>query len=162
MRALRTLASLFLLLVALSAAAGLRGAAPVSATTGPSDVPALYKVPLAVAKQFPGQYVLQAMVTNARITHAQMIINFNSLNYLSGVGQFTGYDAQGHLTVWVTDMYNFRLTSAGVEVPLLLASTKQIGTMYLHVAKGGNLEGRIVLFGKSYAIAWRKNLSIPG
>ena len=160
MRRLRTVACLFLLLVALSAAAGLRGAAPVSATTGPSDVPALYKVPLAVARGFPGQYVLQSAVTNARITHAQMIINFNSLDYLSGVGQFTGYDAKGHMTVWVTDMYNFRLTSAGVEVPLLLANTRQLGTMYLHVTKNGDLVGWIVLFGKSYSIAWHKNLSI--
>jgi hypothetical protein len=161
MRLLKLLGCLFLALVGLSMLFGMSTAQPVSATTGPSDVPAHYTVPLAVARAYPGQYVLQATGGGARITRAQMIINFNSLDYLTGVGQFTGYDAQGHLTVWVADMYNFRLTRAGMEMPLLLANTNQLGTMYLHVTKAGDLEGQLVLFGKSYPIIWHKNLSIP-
>jgi hypothetical protein len=159
---LRAVACLFLILITLSAAAEFRGAPTASATTGPQDVPALYKVPHAFAVQFLGQFVLTSVAKGARISQVQMLIDFNSLDYLAGVASFRGYDAQGHQITWVADMYNFRQTAAGMQIPLLGAgiSTPQLGTLYLRPLKTGDLVGQIALAGKRYAIGFHRTLKL--
>jgi hypothetical protein len=158
---IRRVLFLLLVLIGLEGAASFQGFATVFATTGPSDVPARYKVPHAIAALYPGQYALRTVASDARISHAQMIIDFNSLEYLAGVAQFSGYDAQGHQTTWVADMYNFHLTAAGMVVPLLgPANAVQLGTMYLHHAKSGDLVGQIALPTRRYSISWHKTLSL--
>jgi hypothetical protein len=153
---------LFLILFALSVSVGSRHVPSASATTGPSDVPALYKVPHAFAEQFLGQFELVSVAKKARITQVQMLIDFNSLEYLSGVVSFRGYDAQGQVDTWVADMYNFRQTSAGMRIPLLGPGigTPQLGTFYLRPTKSNGLTGQLALGSKRYAIEFHRTLKL--
>ncbi len=158
----RSVGCLFLVLLALSVSGGFRHVPSASATTGPSDVPALYKVPHAFAEQFLGQFELVSVAKGSRISQVQMLIDFNSLEYLSGVVSFRGYDAQGNVDTWVADMYNFRKTAAGMQIPLLGPGigTPQIGTFYLRPTKGNGLKGQIALGSKRYAIELHRTLKL--
>ncbi|HEY8286803.1 MAG TPA: hypothetical protein VIJ28_20620 [Chloroflexota bacterium] len=162
MRMLRMVVCLFLVLLAMSVNAGFRDVPSASATTGPSEVPALYKVPRAFAEQFLGQFTLKSVTKGSRISQAQMLIDFNSLNYLSGVISFRGYDSQGYQITWVADMYNFRQTTAGMRIPLLGPgiNTPQFGTLYLRPTKKGDLVGQLALGTKHYAIQFHRTLKL--
>jgi hypothetical protein len=158
---------LFLALIVLSAA-GFRGTATVGATTGGAIGPALYKVPYKIAVLYPGEYVLQSAASGAHITtysggiRSHMLIDFNSLQYLAGVAQFSGYDAHGFQSTWLATMYNFHLTAKDTMVMDLLgpANATLFGRMYLRRTKTGDLVGHIALPIKQYAIAWHKTLSL--
>jgi hypothetical protein len=125
-------------------------------------VPALYKVPRAFAEQFLGQFELVSVAKKARLTQVQMLIDFNSLEYLSGVVSFRGYDAQGQVDTWVADMYNFRQTSAGMRIPLLGPGigTPQLGMFYLRPTKSNGLIGQLALGSKRYAIEFHRTLKL--
>jgi hypothetical protein len=158
----RVVVCLFLVLFALNLNVGFRHIPSAAATTGPSDVPALYKVPRAFAEQFLGQFELVSAAKGARLSKVQMLIDFNSLEYLSGVASFQGYDAQGHVETWVADMYNFRQTAAGMQIPLLGPGigTPQLGTFYLRPTKTEDLVGQLDLGKKRYAITLHRTLKL--
>lgn len=161
-RTTRLTVCLFLVLLTLSVNVGAGHVPAASATTGPSDVPALYKVPHAFAERFLGQFELVSVAKGARISQVQMLIDFNSLEYLSGVVSFRGYDAQGNVDTWVADLYNFRQTAAGMQIPLLGPGigTPQLGTFYLRPTKTNGLKGQLALGSKRYAIELHRTLKL--
>ena len=142
---------------------GVVGPSTVSATTGPSDAPpAHYTILSSVARLFLGQYAMQSVASGVRLSRGQMAIDFNSLRYLSGISSFTGYDAGGHTTTWVGQLYQFHQTANdGMVIDILAPATSQLfGKMYLHPIKGGDLVGQIALPSRRYAIHWHKNLAL--
>lgn len=134
------------------------------ATTGPTTVvtPAKYRVARAIALRYPGQYVMQTAASKARLVHGQMAITINSLGYLQGVAQFTGYDAHGLESTWIAFLYNFHLTARGVMVIGLYGTfgDRVFGSLYVQRTKQGDLVGQIALPSTRYAIRWHKNTSL--
>jgi hypothetical protein len=149
-----------LLLVGLLA---IGGQERVWATTGPSTpTPARYKVSLKLAQPFRGQYSLVSASQGARLGSGAMAIDLNSLGYLFGIAQFHGYDAQGHQTTWLAGLYNFHTVDHGQMLIMMYdtSDTVVLGRMSVTRRADGGLTGRIVLGRQSYAIRWRKNLSL--
>jgi hypothetical protein len=102
---------------------------------------------------------MQTVAGGARLSRGQMAIDFNTLNALSGVVSFSGYDAKGARTTWVGRLYQFHQTAKdGMVIDILAPATAHLfGRMYLHHLKGGALVGQIALPAKRYAIRWHKN-----
>src|SRR6476469_8970661 len=66
-----------------------RSVSGVSATTGNSDaavVPAHFTVARRIAVRYPGQYTLQSVASEARLSNVRMVIEINALGFLQGVG----------------------------------------------------------------------------
>ncbi len=162
MRISRMVASLFIA-VALSGAA--LGGGTARATTGDSDttpVPALYKVPHAIAAEYLGAYSLQTAAKGARLSRANMELELNSLGYLQGIGSFYGYDAQGSRTSWIASFYNFHLIGKNkmtVEVFGPLGGTKLGLLTFTRTAKG-DLVGQIALPKTPYSIVFHRTVAL--
>jgi hypothetical protein len=145
--------------------AGFVGARTVSATTGnttTTPVPALYKVPRAVATLYPGQYQLKASASGARLSRGQMVIDLNPIGYLQGVASFFGYDAQGYQTSWVATLYNFRVIGPNKMSVQILdpLGTTVLGKMFWQRTAQGDLVGRIMLSKTAYSIRFHRNLKL--
>jgi hypothetical protein len=137
------------------------GATPVAhATTGPTQfLPASrYKLANAQMAQYRGQYVLKSAAPGARLHGGAMGIEPSDRGFLTGVGQFYGYDAQGRQSTWTATLYNFHLTKAKVMIFDLLspAGATLIGRIYGTRVRSGDITGQIELVSGRFAIQWHK------
>jgi hypothetical protein len=119
------------------------------ATTGPTQFLGLsrYHVAMKIARQWRGQYLI-VQPQSAHLFGAALGIEITPYGFLHGIGQFYGYDAQGHQTSWVSTVYNFHLTSNHVMVADIMAqmSSTLLGRLFLTRLKSGDLVGQIALF----------------
>jgi hypothetical protein len=133
-----------------------------SATTGPTQFlpDAKYKVNNKVELLYTGTYIVSHVASAARLSGGAMAIEINDRGYLYGLGQFYGYDAQGHQSVWTGTLYNFHQIKSGEMifdvVPPTGRGTLILARMFVSRAKSGDLSGQIELSGHRFAIAWHK------
>ncbi|MDB5060046.1 MAG: hypothetical protein JWO59_3518 [Chloroflexi bacterium] len=130
------------------------------ATTGPTKFLAdsHYKVPSGLAGRFIGQYTLKSAATGARLSGGAMGIEVNEHGFLYGVGQFYGYDAQGHQSTWTATLYNFRQSKSQVMTYDLLGpgGSALLGRIAVTRAKSGDLAGQVTFPNGHFAIQWHK------
>jgi hypothetical protein len=155
---LRIWSKVAILGVLLFPAFGLVG--PAGATTGPTKFLAdsRYKVPSGLAGRFIGQYILKSAAKGARLSGGAMGIEVNDHGFLYGVGQFYGYDTQGHKSTWTATLYNFRQSKTQVMTYDLLGpgGSALLGRISVSRTKSGDLAGQIQFSNGHFAIAWHK------
>ncbi|MDB5078009.1 MAG: hypothetical protein JWO42_4188 [Chloroflexi bacterium] len=134
--------------------------APAAATTGPTKFLAdsHYKVPSGLAGRYIGQYILKSAAKGARLSGGAMGIEVNEHGFLYGVGQFYGYDSQGHQSTWTATLYNFRQSKSQVMTYDLLGpgGSALLGRISVTRAKSGDLAGQIQFSNGHFAIQWHK------
>jgi len=108
--------------------------------------------------QYKGQYVLKSAAPAARLRGGALGIEPNDRGFLTGIGQFYGYDAKGQQSTWTATLYNFHLTKAHVMIFDLLtpAGASLMGRIFVTRAKSGDIAGQIELSNGRFAIKWHK------
>jgi hypothetical protein len=119
-------------------------------------------VPASIAEPFTGRYVLSEVGRSARLRNGEVKIDFSessSPEFLVGVAQFYGYDADGRQAMSLDAMYPFSWSHGRLHAPVLSQGLTQVrlGSVTLQTPKSETeLHGQMTLGGHTFPITLRR------
>jgi hypothetical protein len=119
-------------------------------------------VPANIADPFTGRYVLSEVGRSSRLRNGEVKIDFSetsSPEFLVGVAQFYGYDADGRQAMSLDALYPFRWSHGRLHAPVLSQGLTQVrlGSVTFSTPKTpAELHGRMTLGGATFPITLRR------